>query len=103
MSEDADFIDWILDRTSLEKSQKYFKSKKLQFKKKDKKRSVDKDIKFCVKCEMCWSHVTKYMNPAKFTRYPKGVIPIIGKKRSICKICKRRKNENNKNKKSKNT
>ena len=103
MSKNGDFIYWVLERTNLKKSQEYFRSRKLHSKKKDKKRSIDKDIKFCIECKMCWSYVTKYMNPTKFTRYPKGVIPSLGKKRSICKICKRKKNENNKNKKSKNS
>jgi|TARA_Y100000296_G_scaffold59380_1_gene68525 hypothetical protein len=48
---------------------------------------VDKTLKYCVKCKMCWE---KFRNAKgkQWTKYEKNHIPIINKKKVLCPPCK---------------
>tara|TARA_Y100000310_G_scaffold217868_1_gene218990 strand:- start:1075 stop:1341 length:267 start_codon:yes stop_codon:yes gene_type:complete len=48
---------------------------------------VDKIMRFCTKCKMCWE---RYYNAKgkNWTKYPKNHIPIINKNRELCPSCK---------------
>ena len=83
-------IDWILDKTDFRKNRKGFRSKKKASDFERRKHKIDNFIFYCKECGECWARAPKYIDDKKWTKYPKGVIPTLGKKRKTCKECKNR-------------
>ncbi len=81
-------IDWILDKTDFRKQKQSFRNKKRASAFERRKHKMDNLIFYCSVCEYCWSNVPKYIDIVKWRKYPKNLMPTIGKKRKRCKNCK---------------
>jgi hypothetical protein len=85
--DDQHIIDWILEQTDDIKQKATFRDRKRENSYENKKWSVDNSIFFCNTCKCCWSNQTRYIDNNKWKRYPKNLIPSIGKKRKECPHC----------------
>ena len=82
MKDDDHIIDYILEKTENVKSRNHYYNKKL-----NKKNFIDEKLFYCKNCKTCWSYVHEFIDKSKFSVYPKGIIPTLGKQRKECPDC----------------
>ena len=87
--EDEHIINWILKKTDLTRQSEHFNTKKRASAFDQRKRRIDDTMFYCEKCRNIWSYVSKYIDDTNWRKYPKGLIPTIGKKRKECGDCEK--------------
>lgn len=87
-NEDEHIINWILKKTDFKKQKEGFNTKKRASAFDQRKHKMDNLIFYCIQCECCWSKVPKWVDVVRWRKYPKNLMPTIGKKRKICPGCK---------------
>ncbi len=78
-------INWILNTTSEKRQRAVLREKKRPYKK--NKRKIDNMIYYCNKCKNSWCDSSRWLDSGTYKKYPKGMMPSIGKKRLICPEC----------------
>ena len=84
---DEHIINWILDKTDFRNQKEKYNAKKRTSAYDQRKHRIDNVIFFCKKCENCWSKTPKWIDIVRWRKYPRGLIPTIGKKRKRCPEC----------------
>ena len=81
--ESEHIIDYIVRKTEkkpAKESWRYRKYVKVE-------RAIDNTVYLCADCDHVWSHVPHYIDFRKVLKYPKGIVPTLGKKRKRCPWC----------------
>ncbi len=82
-------IDYILGATDPRKQNSSWKVQKKEYPYARRKIKLDDVIFYCKKCEHLWSEVSYWVDTRGWSKYPKNIIPTIGKRRKRCPICKK--------------
>ena len=80
-------IDWILKKTDHRKQRDNYRVKKRASAFEQRKHKMDNLVFYCSSCKACWSKVPKWIDIVRWRKYPRGLMPTIGKKRKKCPSC----------------
>ena len=80
-------INWILEKTDFRSQRDRFNNKKRASGFDQRIHRMDNLIFYCHTCYYCWSKVPKWIDIVRWRKYPKEIMPTIGKKRKICPDC----------------
>ena len=84
-------IDWILDVTDKDLSNRRIKDRKKASGFERLHHRIDDVLFYCKACNRVWQHNRKMMS-RKWESYPSNNIPILGKQKKECPNCKEKKN-----------